>query len=161
MVTLSFPMLLALAIRTRRCLLMQLGSSTSLKRSFSQATSPNPGPMSSKLPRIAKSSDPPALVTPPFQIHRPNRPSALRSSQSGSSHRITGRSRKSTPRKSLPPPLHDSAYIQQQYRNSDLLLRHESAPKSSLGNFSMLSIGNLPSYHAEEGLFVDGSPIWR
>jgi len=154
------------------------------KRSFAQhaaVTTP------SKIPRVGNSSslssfsrrtiispDPSALISPPFEMpHSSHQPSsrsgrgfALRSSQSG--HRLTSKTRpgKSTTRRLLDAPLHDQAYIARQYRSSHLPLKpmHETAPKSSLGNFSMLATEKLPSYKAVEGLVThDGQTIqvWR
>lgn len=167
-----------------------------LKRSFTQhATSTTPlqsKSLSSKAPRVdnpppsspfsfsrrTTTLDPPALVSPPFEMpHSPHLPSSkssrgfgLRASQSaghGSSHR-KGRGGKSIAHKILDAPLHDHACIAREYGNFQLPLKpmHESAPKSSLGNFSMLSIGKLPSYKAVEGLVLDGSHgqamhMWR
>jgi small subunit ribosomal protein S24e len=201
-------MRLALALRNRRRLLMQVDSPqkvvssffNSHKRSFTQqatATAPlQSKPLSSKVPRVdnpppsssfsfskrtTTAPHPPVLVSPPFEMphssHQPSSKSSrgfgLRASQSvghGSSHRLTpkGRGGKSIARKLLDAPLHNQAYIAREYGNFQLPLKpiHENAPKSSLGNFSMLSIGKLPSYKTVEGLVADGlhgqtMQIWR
>ena len=116
--------------------------------------------------------DPPVLVSPPpFEMphssHQPSSKSSRgfgsRASQSaghGSSQRLIskGRGGKLIMHKLLDAPLHDRAYIAREHGNFQLPLKpmHENAPKSSLGNFSMLSIGKLPSYKAVEGLVPDG-----
>jgi small subunit ribosomal protein S24e len=154
------------------------------KRSFAhQATAPSFSryQLSSKLPRVDSSTtssfsrratispDPPALVSPPLEMPHPSQQPASRSSRGfglrsqsaghGSSHRLTakGRGAKLVTRKLLDAPLHDQAYIAQEHRNTSLPLKqtHEDAPKSSLGNFSMLATGKLPSYKAVEGIFTD------
>jgi hypothetical protein len=192
-------MQLALVLRNRRRLLMQINSAQKVvsnphKRSFAQqATAATSKHLPSKVPRVDNippsssfsfsrhTTSTPTLVSPPFEMphsshqasSRSSRGFGLRSSQSvghGSSHRLTskGRGGKSNSRKLLDAPLHDHAYIAREYRNSQLPLKpmHEEAPKSSLGNFSMLSTGKLPSYKAVEGLVMDGShgqtvQMWR
>jgi hypothetical protein len=162
--------MIALAIRNRRRLLMQLDSplklwsSTSLKRSFSQAISPQSTPMSNKFPRVANSfsrsaptsSERHAIATPPSEMprsshhHPTNRASPLRSL------------RHSHIDKHIPGPLHDLEYIHQHYRKSELPLKqtHLLTPQESLRNFFMHSFGTPPSYQATMGPF-DSSVIWR
>ena len=66
----------------------------------------------------------------------------------------------------LEGPLHDEKYIEQKYNQPPLPIKkiHESTPKSSLGNFSMIAVGKLPQYSAVEGV-VDGGAkrlhVWR
>jgi small subunit ribosomal protein S24e len=152
-------------------------------------------PLSSKLPRVDSSMpsssfsasrrpatipDPPTLVSPPFEMPHASQQPASRSSRGfglrsqsvghGSSHRLSAKNRggRSVARKLLDAPLHDQTYITEEHRNIFLPLKpmHEEAPKSSLGNFSMLATGKLPSYKAVEGAFM-GDPhghtiqMWR
>lgn len=141
------------------------------KRSFAQqATATSPKVLrvdNSSFSFSRRTAGPSPLVSPSFEMpHSSHQQSSRRSAQSGSSHRWSrDRSGKFN---ALDAPLHDHAYISQKYRKSLLPLKpvHENTPKSSLGNFSMLSTGNLPSYKVVDGLVVvDGKGqtlrIWR
>jgi small subunit ribosomal protein S24e len=66
----------------------------------------------------------------------------------------------------LESPLHDEKYIEQEYNQPPLPIKkiHESTPKSSLGNFSMIAIGKLPHYSTVEGVVDEGAKrlhVWR
>ncbi len=69
-------------------------------------------------------------------------------------------------RRILDGPFHDEQYIQQHYNTSNAPLKkvHENAPKSSLGNFSMLAAGKVPVYEYADGVLYDGAnmhQLWR
>ncbi|TFK77096.1 P-loop containing nucleoside triphosphate hydrolase protein [Pluteus cervinus] len=69
-------------------------------------------------------------------------------------------------RRILDGPFHDEQYIQQHYNTSNAPLKkvHENAPKSSLGNFSMLAAGKVPAYEYLDGVLYDGASmhqLWR
>ncbi|KAF6766020.1 DEAH box polypeptide 36 [Ephemerocybe angulata] len=65
----------------------------------------------------------------------------------------------------LEGPVHDEAYITQQYRSPVALkAMHQSNPKGSLGNFAMVAIGAPVKYVSKEGVIEVGgqrSKVWR
>ncbi|KXN90025.1 putative ATP-dependent RNA helicase DHX36 [Leucoagaricus sp. SymC.cos] len=66
----------------------------------------------------------------------------------------------------LEGPFHNEEYINQEHKKSPVALKplHESTPKSSLGNFSMIAAGKTPTYTFTEGIILlDSVPtnIWR
>jgi small subunit ribosomal protein S24e len=96
----------------------------------------------------------------------------VRSSRSVLGHNSTSRfsgSRgggRGTARKMLDGPVRDQAYIVGEFNKSPIPLKkiHESTPKSSLGNFSMLAFGKLPQYQYMSGYLADGprsQQMWR
>lgn len=167
-------------------------SLTGSKRPFSQqaaAPSDTP-PSSSKAPRIDASQRSPKRNPSPSPPYRPSQQNSGMSSSRGQAPRSRGggnsgfgfkhqpvsnpgpsfpklqrkRFQKRHPR--LEGPLHTEEYIVQQHKKSLAPLKplHESAPKSSLGNFSMIAVGKTPTYASTEGyILADSGPvdIWR
>ncbi|KAF9453818.1 P-loop containing nucleoside triphosphate hydrolase protein [Macrolepiota fuliginosa MF-IS2] len=158
------------------------------KRSFSQqaAALPDVPPSSSKAPRIDLSQRSPRRHPSPSPNTSHQQSSGMSSSRgqgsrgrgggfqfkhqsSSSSGPSFSRSQKKKPQRRLPRldgPLHNEEYIVQEHKKSPLPLKplHESTPKSSLGNFSMMAAGKTPSYTFTEGyIVVDSGPtnIWR
>lgn len=161
------------------------------KRSFVQQASAlqqQPKPDSSKVPRIAtiepssfsfsrRATNSPnpstsahtASPMPQASSSRPSRGFAKRppySNLHGSSKLPNKRGGK--PHRNLEGPLHDQAFITQTHRMSEVPLKtvHESTPKSSLGNFSMLAVEKLPTYKFTEGSIFDettkkSTSVWR
>jgi small subunit ribosomal protein S24e len=79
------------------------------------------------------------------------------------------KSQKKRPQKRLTcleGPFHNEEYVVHEHKKSPVALKplHESTPKSSLGNFSMLAAGKTPIYTFTEGyIFLESGPtnIWR
>jgi small subunit ribosomal protein S24e len=147
---------------------------------------PSPPPASMSSPR--KSSPPASMPSPPRR--KPSPSASVSSSSRGKTQRSRNggffgfgvkhhsasnaepssskfqkkRAQRRLPR--LEGPLHTEEYIVQQYKKSPLPLKplHESTPKSSIGNFSMVVAGTTPKYTFVEGyISADSGPldIWR
>lgn len=166
---------------------------TGSKRPFSQqaVALPDNLPSSSKAPRIDFSQRSPRRNSSPPPYSSSQRGSNMSSSRGppprskggsssgfGYKHKAAGgpgssfsKSPKKKPqtqqrRLLFEGPLNDEEYIVREYKKSPLPLKplHESTPKSSLGNFSMLAAGKTPTYTFSEGsIMLDSRPknIWR
>jgi small subunit ribosomal protein S24e len=82
---------------------------------------------------------------------------------------LVSKPQKKRPQRGLPQlegPFHDEEYIVKEHKTSPIPPKplHESTPKSSLGNFSMIVAGKIPAYTFTYGhiLLESGSAtIWR
>lgn len=162
------------------------------KRPFSQqATALPDNPPSSKAPRVDFSQRSPkrdSNPAPPMSSQQQKQPTGGPSSLRGQGSRSRpgygfghksqpgpsggssfSKSQKKRPQRRLPRlegPLHNEEYISQEYKKSPFPLKplHETTPKSSLGNFSVLAAGKTPTYSFTEGyMHLDSGPvnIWR
>lgn len=164
---------------------IQPNSHLGVKRRLSQqATSPisqsaTSSPYKLSRDESTQNSSRHSLLASHMSSHQPPRPTKGSSSTirpphfagQGSSSRSVGSSKRGgkgglIKKTFLEGPLHDEKYIEQEYNQPPLPIKkiHESTPKSSLGNFSMIAVGKLPQYSAVEGV-VDGGAkrlhVWR
>jgi small subunit ribosomal protein S24e len=155
-----------------------------VKRSFSQqASALSESSVASKAPRLDSRPSPRRKLSPPASVSSPTRRKSspapsLPSSSRGKAQRSrkggflgvgvgpsSSKLQKSRAQRRLPRlegPLHTKEYIVQKYKKSPLPLKpmHESTPKSSIGNFSIVAAGTLPKYTVVEGyILADSGPL--